>query len=149
MILDTLKNAHLYYSVSSRMERAFELVSKVDLSSLDAGRHDLDGDEIFVNIMELDLKKECDAKLEIHNKYADIQILISGEKEAFGWSERADVCKPLGEFDTEKDVQFFDDKAQTVYTLKVGQFTILLPEDAHAPMIGEGHIKKAIVKVLL
>ncbi|MFI3277985.1 MAG: YhcH/YjgK/YiaL family protein [Rikenellaceae bacterium] len=149
MILDSFKNAHLYYNVSSRMERAFELVSKVDLASLEAGRHDLEGDEIFVNIMELDLKKESDAKLEIHNKYADIQILITGESEGFGWSERADVCKPLGEFDEAKDVQFFDDKAQTIYTLKVGQFTILLPEDAHAPMIGEGHIKKAIVKVLL
>ena len=36
---------------------------------------------------------------------------------------------------------------QTYYTLRPGQFTMLLPEDGHAPMVGEGSIRKIIVKV--
>jgi beta-galactosidase beta subunit len=35
------------------------------------------------------------------------------------------------------------------FDLHVGQMAIFLPEDGHAPMIGEGKIKKCIVKVLL
>jgi YhcH/YjgK/YiaL family protein len=92
-------------------------------------------------------KKPADAKLEIHDAYIDIQVLIRGEQETFGWSERADLRKPLGEFDAGKDIQFFDDEPQTFYTLRPGQFTILFPEDGHAPMIGEGNVRKIIVKV--
>ena len=65
----------------------------------------------------------------------------------FGWSERADLRKPLGEFDAGKDIRFFDDEPQTFYTLRPGQFTIFFPEDGHAPMIGEGNVRKIIVKV--
>ncbi len=147
MIVDTLQNASLYYSICPRMQRAFELVAATNLAELEVGRHDLDGDDIFVNIMEIDLKTPSDAKAEIHNVYADIQILLQGDVESFGWSPRASLSAPLGAFDSEKDVQFFDDAHQFIFGLHQGQFTILMPEDAHAPMIGEGRIKKAIVKV--
>ncbi len=147
MILDSLKNAPLYYEVAPRLKQAFELIASTDWSSLEAGVHELDGRDIFVNVMELNLKTKSDAKLEVHNEYIDIQILLEGEEEIFGWSERCNLKEPLAEFDAEKDVQFFDDKAQTFYALRPNQFTILLPEDGHAPMIGEGPIRKAIVKV--
>ncbi|MFI3303436.1 MAG: YhcH/YjgK/YiaL family protein [Rikenellaceae bacterium] len=147
MILDSFKNSSLYDSICQRMKRAFELVAATDLVALPAGKHLLDGEDIFVNIMEVDLKKSADAKLEIHDVYADIQILLVGEEEGFGWSERASLNNPIAEFDREKDVQFWNDAHQTTYYLRKGQFTILMPEDAHAPMIGEGKVKKAIVKV--
>ena len=147
MILDSLKNSALYYALNPRLRRAFEYIASTDLEALAAGRHDIEGDDIFVNVMEVELKKPADAKLEIHNAYLDIQVLVCGDEERFGWSERADVHKPLGDFDTAKDIQLFDDVPQTYYTLRRGQFTILLPDDAHAPMVGEGSIKKIIVKV--
>ena len=50
-------------------------------------------------------------------------------------------------FLTEKDIQFFDDVPQTYYTLCPGQFTVLFPEDGHAPMVGEGIVRKIIFKV--
>jgi YhcH/YjgK/YiaL family protein len=59
------------------------------------------------------------------------------------------MTQPQSDFNQEKDIQFFDDKPQTYYTLTPGQFTILLPEDSHAPLVGEGPIRKAIIKVML
>ena len=100
-----------------------------------------------VPTVDTELKKPADAKLEIHNAYLDIQVLVRGERETFGWSERAVLSKPLGGFDAEKDIQLFDDEPQTCYTIRPGQFTILMPEDGHAPMVGEGSIRKIIVKV--
>lgn len=147
MILDSLKNRALYYSVSPRLQKAFELFAATDWSAVEPGKHALDGDDIFVNLMEIDLKKKEDAKLEVHDEYIDIQVLVCGEEEAFGWSERKELKQPLGAFDAEKDIQFFDDVPQTYYTLRPGQFTILMPEDGHAPMVGWGRIRKAIVKV--
>lgn len=147
MIFDSLKNSALYYSVSPRMKKAFELIASTDWKKMEPGIHELDGKDIYVNVMERELKKKPDAKLEVHNEYIDIQVLLSGTQESFGWSERRDLKRPLGAFDTAKDIQLFDDVPQTYYTLRPGQFTVLFPEDGHAPMVGEGTVRKIIVKV--
>lgn len=149
MILDSLKNSASYYSLHPRLAKAFGYIAQTDWTALEAGTHELEGRDIFVNVMDVELKRPADAKLEVHDAYLDIQVLVRGEKEDFGWSERADVREPLGDFDEQKDIRFFDDVPQTRYTMRPGQFTLLFPEDAHAPMIGEGSIRKIIVKVRL
>ena len=149
MILDSIKNAELYYSLNPRLKVAFDWLAECNPKTLTEGRHTIQGDEVFVNVMELDLKPRYDAALEVHNRYIDIQVLVDGGKEEFGWLERKDCKKARAEFDEAKDVQFYTDVPQTFYTLREGQFTILYPEDAHAPMLGEGHVKKLIFKVLL
>jgi len=55
--------------------------------------------------------------------------------------------QPQGAFNAEKDIQFFEDEPQTYYTMRPGQFSVLFPEDGHAPMVGEGVVRKVIVKV--
>ena len=147
MILDSLKNSALYENVNPRMKKAFELIASTDWTTMETGIHELDGKDIYVNVMERELKQKSDAKLEVHNEYIDIQVLVTGKEEAFGWSERKDLRMPQGEFNAEKDIQFFDDAPQTYYTLRPGQFTVLFPEDGHAPMVGEGTVRKIIVKV--
>lgn len=146
MILDTLQNRECYYSLSPRLRTAFEWLDKTDVASLEVGRHVIDGDDIFVNVSELDLRPRSAAALEVHNEYIDIQVVFGGEEE-FGWSPRSAVASPRAEFDVEKDIQFFEDEPQTFYTVREGQFTILMPQDAHAPMLGEGHVRKLIFKV--
>lgn len=147
MIFDSLKNSAQYYAVHPRMKKAFELIASTDWEKMEPGIHELDGKDIYVNLMERELKQPVDAKLEIHNDYIDIQVLVRGKQESFGWSERCELHKPIDAFNAEKDIQLFDDQPQTYYTLRPGQFTILFPEDGHAPMVGEGVVRKIIVKV--
>ena len=147
MILDNLKNAALYYGVGPRMKKAFELMASTDWTNVEPGIHALEGRDIYVNVMERELKTKEAAKLEVHNDYIDIQMLITGKCESFGWSERCNLKQPQGEFNTTKDIQLFDDVPQTYYTLCPGQFTVLFPEDGHAPMVGEGVVRKIIFKV--
>ena len=149
MILDSIKNAEIYYSLNPRFKAAFDFLAECNPKTIAPGRHEIIGDEVFVNVMEIDLKPRYEALLEVHDKYIDIQVIIGGStKEEFGWSERKDCKKAKGEFDTEKDVQFYTDEPQTFYTMREGQFSILYPEDAHAPMLGTGKIKKMIFKIL-
>ncbi len=149
MILDSIKNAELYYSLNPRIKAAFDFLAQCNVKTIAPGRHDIMGDELFVNVMELDLKPRYEALLEVHDKYIDIQVIIGGAtKEEFGWAERKDCKKAKGEFDTTKDVGFYTDEPQTFYTMREGQFSLLMPEDAHAPMLGTGHIKKMIFKIL-
>ena len=147
MIFDSLKNCALYYGVHPRLKRAFELIASTDWMKMEPGIHELEGRDIYVNVMERPLKTKAEAKLEVHDEYIDIQVLVSGASEAFGWSERRALEKPREAFNREKDIQLFDDEPQTYYTLRPGQFTILFPEDGHAPMVGEGTVRKIIVKV--
>lgn len=149
MILDSLKNAAQYYSLHPRFKTVFDYIASHDLAAMECGRHDIDGDNIFVNVQELDLRPESEARLELHRKYIDIQLLLEGLDEIFGWSEKVDCVKPEAEFDVEKDVQFFTDVPQCFYSVKKGQFSILFPEDGHAPMLGKGHVKKCIFKIAL
>ena len=146
MILDTLQNRELYYFLSPRLRQAFEWLDRTNVASLEVGRHDIDGDDIFVNVSELDLRPRSEAALELHREYIDIQVVFGGEEE-FGWSPKSAVASPRAEFDIERDIQFFLDTPQTFYTVREGQFTILTPEDAHAPMLGSGHVRKLIFKV--
>lgn len=149
MILDSLKNKEQYASLHPRFQQVFDFIDNTDLAALPCGRHDIDGDNIFVMVQELDLREVKDARLELHRKYIDIQLLLNGPAEMFGWSEKKDCLTPETEFDEAKDIQLFTDIPQCFYTVSKGQFTILYPEDGHAPMLGEGFVKKCIFKIAL
>ena len=148
MILDSIDNGARYYALHPLLKRVFDYLRNTNVAKLEPGRHDIDGDNLYVNVSHLELRPVDAAHLEAHNRYIDVQVIIEGE-ELFGWSERRDCLKPEGEFDTERDILFFSDAPQTIYKVREGQFTILYPEDAHAPMLGEGRVKKLIFKVLI
>lgn len=149
MIIDSLKNADTYIPLHQRFAKAFEYIKNTDFASLEPGRYEIDGDDIFIMLSLTDLKNPEDAPLEVHDKYIDIQYVIEGE-ETFGWTERSECRDPKAPMDVEKDVQFFNDEHATRYTLRSGDFCIFFPNDGHAPMIGDPKtkIKKCIVKIL-
>ena len=149
MILDSLKNKAQYAALHPRFQQVFDFIDNNDVASLPCGRHEIDGDNIFVVVQELELRELKEARLELHRKYIDIQLLLDGPNEVFGWSEKKDCLTAETEFDEAKDIQLFTDTPQCFYTVGQGQFTILFPEDGHAPMLGEGSVKKCIFKIAL
>lgn len=146
MILDSLANMEAYAALNSRFPQVFETLRKTNLSALAEGRYPIDGDESFMLISERDLKAPADAAMEAHDEYIDIQIVISGS-EGFGWKDRTLCVAPRGEMDTTKDILFFDDAPSTYFTLGEGESAIFFPADVHAPLVGQGHVKKCVVKV--
>lgn len=148
MIIDTLSQAKLYCNANPRFAKAFDFIAKTDLTTIEEGRYPIDGDNIFMTIVDNKaLKATKDAALEVHDKYIDIQIVIRG-KEGFGWSARETCTEPCSAMDTDKDIMFYNDTPSTYVTLTPNQFVIFFPADAHAPLVGEGTIKKCIIKVL-
>jgi YhcH/YjgK/YiaL family protein len=86
------------------------------------------------------------AKFECHDRYIDIQVGLKGH-ETLGWKARVTCSVPNGGYNDEKDVRYFSDAPDTFFDLSEGQFAVFFPEDVHAPMIGEGEIKKLVIKV--
>lgn len=91
---------------------------------------------------------ESAGKFECHRRHIDIQLCIKGE-ETIGWSPSENCSRPDGEFNIEKDFLFYKDKPEMYFRLNENQFVIFLPTDVHAPLIGEGIIKKLVIKVLI
>lgn len=146
MILDKLDEAERYASLHPAFARAFDFLSKTNLASLAPGRHDIDGDRMFVIIDHKSGKGREGARLEAHKAYIDVQYTFEGMEE-IGWAPLAACRPPTGGFDAEKDIAFFDDRPTTWLGVPPGLFAIFFPEDAHAPLGGRGLLKKAIVKV--
>lgn len=147
MILDSLANAEKYYGLHKNFAVAFEYLKAQDLLALEVGKYEVaDGILAIVSDKEGVTAETASAKFECHNKNIDIQLCIRGN-ETIGWKPRNDCHSPKGEYSDEKDVLFYADAPDTYFSLKAGQFTIFYPEDVHSPMIGEGLIKKLVVKV--
>ncbi len=147
MIIDTIQNASKYFSVHPLFEKAFEYITQNDLANAADGKSDIaNGLKAIMNTAPGKTKETSLSKFECHNKNIDIQLCISGV-ETFGWKPREKCVTPNGDYNAEKDVQFYQDDADMFFQLTDGQFAIFFPEDVHAPMIGEGVIKKLVIKV--
>lgn len=124
----------------------FAFMKQCAIDTLPVGRYEIDGDRLFLMIMEGPLKERANAPLEAHDAYYDLQIPLS-QAEEYGIGLREQCVSPRGEFDAERDIIFYDDTPTRYVTLQVGEAIIFAPEMAHAPMIGEGTIRKAVFKI--
>ena len=144
MILDRLENAERYENIHPGFKAAFEFLRTADLGNLPEGRNDIDGNRMYAVVVQ-DLGKGRDGShLETHRKYVDIQFDLSG-CDCIGWKHI-----PVAErkaYDEKKDVELHDDPPELWLETPPGTFVIFFPEDAHAPMEGEGMLHKVIVKV--
>ena len=85
---------------------------------------------------------------EVHRRYIDVHFPLSGT-EICGWSPLSSLTTPLVPYDEPHDRAFYPGPAQTYFTVQPGQFYICFPDDAHAPIIGEGALRKLVAKVLI
>jgi YhcH/YjgK/YiaL family protein len=146
VILDTLANAARYADMHPGFARAFEFLAATDMTAIATGRHDLDGDNLFVLVQENEGRGEDGARLEVHRRYIDIQYTIQGD-ELIGWVPLVRCVAPDGAFDEMRDILFLDDRPSTYVSVPPGSFAIFFPHDAHAPLAGQGSLKKAVIKI--
>lgn len=147
MIYGKVSDAHRYYYLNPLLERLFTFVRQNDLSKFALERIVLDEDNLFINMAEPELKSAEEQKLEVHREYIDVHFPLIGD-ETCGITHISDLTvESDAPFDENADFALYSEKARMYFTAHPGDFYIVFPEDAHAPIIGEGKIKKAIAKV--
>jgi len=147
MIIDTLQNAPRYFSVHPLFAKAFEFIGQTDLANAPDGKSDIaEGLKAIFSNKAGTTAEASVAKFECHNKHIDIQLCINGV-ETIGWKPREKCVTENGGYNPDKDVQLYHEQPDMYFQLTNGQFAIFFPEDVHAPMIGEGVIKKLVLKV--
>ena len=146
MILSDLKHTERIEQLHPLFKEVFDYVKSHDLLHTECGRIELKGDDLFINNVNPTLIPEEKQVLELHRDYIDIQILLEG-KERMGWKAIDELQEEVQAYDKEKDCALYADRPTSFVDLVPGQFTIFFPEDPHAPIIGEGKVRKLIAKV--
>lgn len=146
MILSNLKNTERIEQLHPLFKEVFDYVKSHDLLHTECGRIELRGDELFINNANPTLIPAEKQVLELHRDYIDIQILLEG-KERMGWKAIDDLQEEVQPYNKQKDCALYADRPTTYVDLVPGEFAIFFPEDPHAPIIGEGKVRKLIAKV--
>ncbi|MGL5697890.1 MAG: N-acetylneuraminate anomerase [Kluyvera sp.] len=116
---------------------------------MEPGSYPLQGDDIFMNIMQFVTQSPASKKAELHERYIDIQLLLAGEERiVFGMSGAARQCE---EWHAEDDYQLCCEIAdEQAVTLKAGRFAVFMPGEPHKPgcvVEAPAEIKKVVIKV--
>lgn len=149
MILGSLHNSERLEKIYPTFKKVFSFVKTHNCAALPAGRIEIDGVKVFINVDDAMLRKEEEQMLEVHRKYIDIHFPITDD-EIVGWRDVASITvDSISPFDTEKDYAFYPQRAKTYFTVHPGDFYVMFPEDAHAPIIGVGHLRKLVAKVMV
>ena len=145
MILDTLEHADKYAALNAGLQKGFSFLQRPDLTRLSDGKYEIDGDAVFAMVNHTSGRRVDEGQLEGHRKYIDIQYIISGQK-SMGWKPANGLTVSV-DYDSEKDLLFFEEEPQSIVPVPPGNMVIFFPEDAHLPLIGDGPIHKVIIKV--
>jgi len=146
MILDTLNSIDRYANLHPLFPRAIEFMRKTNLHGMTAGIHPIVQDKLFVIVEEAQGRSREEARLECHRKYIDIQLVLEGTDE-MGWKPLADCHQPLGDYSEERDIRFFNDAADSWISTPANSYCIFFPDDAHAPLVSTGKIRKCVFKI--
>ena len=146
MILDLLENLKSYEALNPHFSKVVDFLQKTDLAALPLGRNEICGDAVYANVMEVKPKSKEEAFIEIHRRYIDIQIPISGD-ELMGYTPLNEL--PAPDYIESDDAALYEAgiAARDYFNVKNDQFVIFFPQDGHAPAITPAPLKKIVVKV--
>jgi len=148
MILDRQDHTNNYASLGARFKKAFDHLIKTDFTQLENGKHIIDGDDVFVIVMEYETKEPDDCIMENHRKYADIQYMVAGE-EMIGIATYNNQV-PTMPYDETKEAAFYEKNYTSMIRLQEKHFAVFFPQDLHMPCIKAGKagsVKKAVYKI--
>lgn len=149
MIFDRTKNLASYKGLSADMDRAIDYLLACDFSALPVGRQEIDGERVYMNVVELTTKApDAVYTLEMHRRYIDIHIPLTGSEDI---ALAFEGLSPLSPYDETSDCAMYSGAPTGLCTLTPGTFLLCLPQDAHQSALSgnPGPLKKAIVKIIV
>ena len=146
MITDSLTCLDRYLGIHPALDTAIRWLVQHDPAALPNGRTEIDGQDVYINVMDAALRPAEGADFEYHRLYADLQIDLTGS-EYWAWTFRAE---PTGPFDPAADCGFAAGPEQSSGLLGEGRFALFLPGEYHKPSCispASETLRKAVVKI--
>ena len=134
------------------IEKALDFLRTTDFTSLMPGVVEIEGRNIFAQVLDLTTKAQHENRPEVHRRYLDIQSLASGE-ETIGLAivtGNNEISESLLE---QLDIIFYHDSENESFIEMVpGSYAIFFPQDVHRPACIKNKssaIRKIVVKVAI
>ena len=146
--VDRRSFAQHYCGHQETWDKAFSFLKNADFAKMALGRVELGGN-MFATVSEYLAKNRESTLLEVHQKYIDIQYVVSGnELIDVAPLKNMTVAKP---YDSENDIAFGNVSEFSALKASSGRFFIFFPTDVHRPGMKDGNgnvlIRKVVVKV--
>ncbi|QGM80955.1 N-acetylneuraminate anomerase [Otariodibacter oris] len=149
MLLGDLSRSDCTDSLHPVFARLCKKLQTLDLPNLPLGWQELE-DGIQMNVMEFKTAGAETKQAEMHRKFIDIQVLISGD-EAVNYSVTQPTLELFDEYRDDDDYQLIPEvENKNTVVLKPNMFAIFMPYEPHKPGIsvnGDKMLKKVVVKV--
>ena len=150
MIISSLHHTESVERLHPLLKEAFVWLRAHTGTAHDAGtaRQIIREGAIWANVETPQMKPQAEQMLELHHRHIDIHVPVD-KAETIGYLPAHYLCSPHIPYNAERDIAFYTQEPMGYVTLQPGEFAIFTPEDAHAPIIGEGKIKKICIKIKL
>lgn len=148
MIIGNLNDTAAVEKMNGAFATAFEWLRRNMTSIHETGtsRVVIDEGNMWVNVETPLMKKRDEQLLELHSRFIDIHVPVDKD-EVIGYCPAYHLRDVKTPYDAERDIAFYADSPLCYVTLHPGEFAVMFPHDAHAPIIGEGAVKKLCVKI--
>lgn len=147
MIFGNIHSLEEYSFLEKQVKECFEYARTHDLADYEKGSHEIDGDRLFVNIVEYETVAAEERFWEAHKNYLDVHLMLHGTEQIdLNFIRNMDVK----EFIPKDDFLPMDGEKNSSVILRDGDFLICYPSDGHRTAVavdGSEKIKKAIFKV--
>ena len=141
-----LSNAHLHFNIHPLFKTAFDWLAKNANASLAEGKSKIDGTDISFNCQRYDTHPFDFRKFETHDKFIDIQYIISGAETIFLGNPA--TMETAVEYDPATDIRFLAGRGSPV-SLSAGEFMLIWPHEAHAPGCDPSDTPSAVHKIIV
>ena len=150
MVTGRIADSVRFEGLHPRFARAFGFLRRKDVLDLRPGKYPIDGEDVYAFVSETDTRPfDSAAKAEIHRRFIDIQVPLSGP-ETYGYVyDPARAASP--DFDVRGDIALFDNAALRPVTVKPGSFVVFFNgRGVHSGGMttgGSARLRKLVIKV--
>lgn len=134
------------------IQKAINYLKENDLVAKAPGRYELDGDNMILQVLDVQTTERCNLRPEVHRTYIDVQFLAKG-KELIGiYPDRGDNEIDEDLLET-RDLIFYknnENARETHLEMEEGSYAVFYPHDVHVPAIMKDEamaIRKIVIKV--
>ena len=134
------------------LRTAVEHLKRTDFMALPAGNYDLQGKDIYVQVIDMTTKPFAETRPEVHREYIDVQFLVQG-REKIGVASDTGKNAVAEDLLAQRDLLFYAEmENDSTLTMTPGSFAVFFPSDVHRPACAFEQpeaIRKVVVKVRL
>ena len=147
MITGKINSLSCYKGINKRIDTAIDYILNFDKNTPD-GRYEIDGDNIYANVVSIELGDAEAYQFEAHRRYLDLQYIISGS-EIMIYAPVSE-CNQKTDYNAEDDYLLLSGRGNKM-KMTEGSFYLVHPFDAHAPGLKADCdvARKIIVKIKL